>query len=147
MSSPGSAQPHHSQHPNELAVLQIARYFYFVHQTREDCESRGTLHSSSRTILWKWDDPGKPGLWGREAVMSVLLFAQGAEDFMNGQPATGAPNECEMLTAKFHFVDLAGSERLKRTGATGERAREGISINCGLVRLALMSSFIIRSYV
>lgn len=42
-----------------------------------------------------------------------------------------------MLTAKFHFVDLAGSERLKRTGATGERAREGISINCGLVCLAI----------
>lgn len=43
-------------------------------------------------------------------------------------------NEFETLTAKFHFVDLAGSERLKRTGATGERAKEGISINCGLVR-------------
>lgn len=42
-------------------------------------------------------------------------------------------NEFETLTAKFHFVDLAGSERLKRTGATGDRAKEGISINCGLV--------------
>lgn len=42
-------------------------------------------------------------------------------------------NEFETLSAKFHFVDLAGSERLKRTGATGERAKEGISINCGLV--------------
>uniref|UniRef100_A0A8B9M9C1 Kinesin family member 21B n=1 Tax=Accipiter nisus TaxID=211598 RepID=A0A8B9M9C1_9AVES len=41
----------------------------------------------------------------------------------------------ETLTAKFHFVDLAGSERLKRTGATGERAKEGISINCGLLAL------------
>lgn len=38
-----------------------------------------------------------------------------------------------MLSAKFNFVDLAGSERLKRTGATGDRAKEGISINCGLV--------------
>lgn len=45
------------------------------------------------------------------------------------------PNEFETLTAKFHFVDLAGSERLKRTGATGERAKEGISINCGLLAL------------
>ncbi|XP_030849432.1 kinesin-like protein KIF21A isoform X11 [Strongylocentrotus purpuratus] len=44
-------------------------------------------------------------------------------------------NEFEMLTAKFHFVDLAGSERLKRTGATGDRAKEGISINCGLLAL------------
>lgn len=42
------------------------------------------------------------------------------------------------MTAKFHFVDLAGSERLKRTGATGDRAKEGISINCGLVILYYM---------
>lgn len=44
-------------------------------------------------------------------------------------------NDLETLTSKFHFVDLAGSERLKRTQATGERAREGISINCGLLAL------------
>ncbi|KAM7362467.1 kinesin-like protein 31E isoform 1-T4 [Cochliomyia hominivorax] len=44
-------------------------------------------------------------------------------------------DDLETLTSKFHFVDLAGSERLKRTGATGERAREGISINCGLLAL------------
>uniref|UniRef100_A0A1I7WYE6 Kinesin-like protein n=1 Tax=Heterorhabditis bacteriophora TaxID=37862 RepID=A0A1I7WYE6_HETBA len=43
--------------------------------------------------------------------------------------------EMELLSAKFHFVDLAGSERLKRTGATGDRAKEGISINCGLLAL------------
>lgn len=39
----------------------------------------------------------------------------------------------EVLTAKFHFVDLAGSERLKRSGATGRRVKESISINSGLV--------------
>ncbi|XP_076284321.1 kinesin-like protein 31E isoform X2 [Lasioglossum baleicum] len=48
---------------------------------------------------------------------------------------TEPANEFETLTAKFHFVDLAGSERLKRTGATGDRAKEGISINCGLLAL------------
>ncbi|XP_017776284.1 PREDICTED: kinesin-like protein KIF21A isoform X1 [Nicrophorus vespilloides] len=47
----------------------------------------------------------------------------------------GDSTEFETLTAKFHFVDLAGSERLKRTGATGDRAKEGISINCGLLAL------------
>lgn len=47
-------------------------------------------------------------------------------------------DEYETLTAKFHFVDLAGSERLKRTGATGDRAKEGISINCGLVSFSLL---------
>ncbi|XP_014665567.1 PREDICTED: kinesin-like protein KIF21A isoform X2 [Priapulus caudatus] len=48
---------------------------------------------------------------------------------------SGQLPEFEALSAKFHFVDLAGSERLKRTGATGDRAKEGISINCGLLAL------------
>lgn len=53
----------------------------------------------------------------------------------NDDCSTEPANEFETLSAKFHFVDLAGSERLKRTGATGERAKEGISINCGLLAL------------
>ncbi|CAG8455777.1 7014_t:CDS:2 [Funneliformis mosseae] len=39
------------------------------------------------------------------------------------------------VTSKFNFVDLAGSERLKRTAASGDRAKEGISINSGLLAL------------
>ncbi|KAI0536266.1 hypothetical protein GGR58DRAFT_475779 [Xylaria digitata] len=42
--------------------------------------------------------------------------------------------------SKLHFVDLAGSERLKNTGAQGERAREGISINAGLAALGKVIS-------
>ena len=38
-------------------------------------------------------------------------------------------------TSQFTFVDLAGSERMKKTGAEGERAREGIKINQGLLAL------------
>ncbi|XP_074125574.1 kinesin-like protein KIF21A isoform X2 [Sminthopsis crassicaudata] len=60
-----------------------------------------------------------------------------AEDVIDNKMVSESSqmNEFETLTAKFHFVDLAGSERLKRTGATGERAKEGISINCGLLAL------------
>ncbi|CAJ0936108.1 unnamed protein product, partial [Mesorhabditis belari] len=54
---------------------------------------------------------------------------------VHGESASSGETELEILTAKFHFVDLAGSERLKRTGATGDRAKEGISINCGLLAL------------
>jgi hypothetical protein len=39
------------------------------------------------------------------------------------------------LVSKFHFVDLAGSERLKKTNAEGDRKKEGISINQGLLAL------------
>jgi Kinesin motor domain len=41
----------------------------------------------------------------------------------------------QSLSSKFTFVDLAGSERMKKTGAEGERAREGIEINKGLLAL------------
>ena len=44
------------------------------------------------------------------------------------------------IDSKLHFVDLAGSERLKNTGAHGERAKEGISINAGLASLGKVIS-------
>jgi kinesin family protein 4/21/27 len=44
----------------------------------------------------------------------------------------GTRSEPETRKCKFHFVDLAGSERLKRTGAEGQRLKEGVDINKGL---------------
>ncbi|XP_072930096.1 chromosome-associated kinesin KIF4 isoform X4 [Epargyreus clarus] len=38
-------------------------------------------------------------------------------------------------TSKFHLVDLAGSERIKKTKAVGERMKEGVKINQGLLAL------------
>lgn len=43
--------------------------------------------------------------------------------------------EMESKRSKFHFVDLAGSERQKRTLSTGNRLKEGIDINKGLLVL------------
>ena len=46
--------------------------------------------------------------------------------------------DAEKLTAtssKLHLIDLAGSERQKGTGATGERLKEGASINVSLSAL------------
>ena len=45
-------------------------------------------------------------------------------------PASG-----QVLVSKFHFVDLAGSERIVKTGNTGERLKESIQINTGLLAL------------
>ncbi|KAM0189238.1 hypothetical protein ACHAPC_003244 [Botrytis cinerea] len=64
---------------------------------------------------------------GAEKRFSVPLEA------MNG-------GEVVTIDSKFHFVDLAGSERLKNTGAQGERAKEGISINAGLASLGKVIS-------
>ena len=46
----------------------------------------------------------------------------------------------EEISSKFHFVDLAGSERIKKTGATGQLLKEGISINRGLLCLGQVIS-------
>ncbi|XP_009993777.1 PREDICTED: kinesin-like protein KIF27 [Chaetura pelagica] len=40
-----------------------------------------------------------------------------------------------MIASKFHFVDLAGSERVTKTGSTGERFKESVQINSGLLVL------------
>ncbi|KAJ5160158.1 uncharacterized protein N7482_007162 [Penicillium canariense] len=54
------------------------------------------------------------------------------DSYSNGESVT--------VDSKLHFVDLAGSERLKNTGASGERAKEGISINAGLAALGKVIS-------
>ena len=41
----------------------------------------------------------------------------------------------DVTRAKIHLVDLAGSERAKRTKAEGQRLKEGIQINKGLLAL------------
>ncbi|KAG9346544.1 hypothetical protein JZ751_006855, partial [Albula glossodonta] len=41
----------------------------------------------------------------------------------------------DSVVSKLHLVDLAGSERQKKTKAEGDRLREGISINRGLLSL------------
>lgn len=44
-------------------------------------------------------------------------------------------DEIHQMSSKLTFVDLAGSERIKRTGAEGQRMKEGIQINSGLFNL------------
>uniref|UniRef100_A0A3B1J8M2 Kinesin family member 4 n=1 Tax=Astyanax mexicanus TaxID=7994 RepID=A0A3B1J8M2_ASTMX len=46
----------------------------------------------------------------------------------------GSEKHCDILS-KLHLVDLAGSERQKKTKAEGDRLKEGISINRGLLSL------------
>ena len=45
-----------------------------------------------------------------------------------GASDRGGGKHTTSLISKLTFVDLAGSERLKRTGAEGQRMREGIQV-------------------
>nr|XP_015206544.1 PREDICTED: chromosome-associated kinesin KIF4A [Lepisosteus oculatus] len=44
-------------------------------------------------------------------------------------------DKSDSITSKLHLVDLAGSERQKKTKAEGDRLKEGININRGLLSL------------
>ncbi|EGO56737.1 hypothetical protein NEUTE1DRAFT_84225 [Neurospora tetrasperma FGSC 2508] len=82
------------------------------------------------------------------AVFSLNLVRKGAKgptaptDRRMSMPLEAMSGTEAMVTtdSKMHFVDLAGSERLKNTGAQGERAKEGISINAGLAALGKVIS-------
>lgn len=82
------------------------------------------------------------------AVFSLNLVRKGAKgptaptDRRMSMPLEALSGTEAMVTtdSKMHFVDLAGSERLKNTGAQGERAKEGISINAGLAALGKVIS-------
>ncbi|KAG0789995.1 hypothetical protein G6F22_006541 [Rhizopus arrhizus] len=53
----------------------------------------------------------------------------------NNNSSSNEDGDWVITASKFHFVDLAGSERLKRTAAEGDRRKEGININAGLLAL------------
>ncbi|XP_004067387.1 kinesin-like protein KIF7 [Oryzias latipes] len=65
-------------------------------------------------------------------IFTLYLDQRRGSSRPNGTTASSGP---QMLSSKFHFVDLAGSERILRTGNTGERLKESIQINSGLLAL------------
>ncbi|GET58565.1 P-loop containing nucleoside triphosphate hydrolase protein [Rhizophagus irregularis DAOM 181602=DAOM 197198] len=81
------------------------------------------------------------------AIFSVILKQTRVENLKENKENDAPPPETSTtskrkskqklltskVTSKFHFVDLAGSER--RTNAVGDRAKEGIAINGGLLAL------------
>ncbi|OWF53130.1 kinesin-like protein KIF16B isoform X2 [Mizuhopecten yessoensis] len=66
----------------------------------------------------------------RSHAIFTIVFTQAK--FKNDIP-------CEM-SSKIHLVDLAGSERADSSGATGQRLKEGASINKSLVTLGSVIS-------
>ncbi|KAI3629069.1 hypothetical protein CBS9595_000141 [Malassezia furfur] len=77
--------------------------------------------------------PGRGKSLARAATPTQLATpTRGAPTPRAAPPRRPSADEEVITTSKLHFVDLAGSERLKRTAASGDRVREGISINSGL---------------
>ncbi|KAL7334438.1 hypothetical protein PS15p_200066 [Mucor circinelloides] len=76
------------------------------------------------------------GLNHRHSTLNVKAMAAQMEKRSTSPTLTDQEDgEWMVSNSKFHFVDLAGSERLKRTAAQGDRRKEGININAGLLAL------------
>ncbi|XP_010127848.1 PREDICTED: kinesin-like protein KIF27, partial [Chlamydotis macqueenii] len=71
------------------------------------------------------------------AVFTISICQkQSAESQKNTDAAQDSSwKSVPIIASKFHFVDLAGSERVTKTGNTGERFKESIQINSGLLAL------------
>ena len=82
----------------------------------------GTMHRTTAATLMNLTSSRS------HAVFSVTLTQTMAV------PSSGEMTNTTTVS-RLTFVDLAGSERMKKTGAEGERAREGIKINEGLLAL------------
>ncbi|GKY93552.1 hypothetical protein MPSEU_000322600 [Mayamaea pseudoterrestris] len=73
----------------------------------------------------------------RSHAICVLRIQGIVVEHGDNMAATAAGTQFQ---AKLTLVDLAGSERFKKTGAQGDRAQEGISINKGLFVLGQVIS-------
>jgi Kinesin motor domain len=111
------------------------------------------LLDSSRTVLPLREDSGGgvvcTGLTSRSVTSAAEAVEVLHEGTLNRTTAATLMNltssrshavftislKRQNVSSKLTFVDLAGSERMKKTGAEGERAREGIEINKGLLAL------------
>ncbi|KAM9333403.1 kinesin family member 4 [Pholidichthys leucotaenia] len=77
---------------------------------------------------------GNSGRTVAETAMNAVSSRSHAIFTITLEQRRGSDKEDSILS-KFHLVDLAGSERQKKTKAEGDRLKEGISINRGLLSL------------
>uniref|UniRef100_H3AFT1 Kinesin family member 27 n=1 Tax=Latimeria chalumnae TaxID=7897 RepID=H3AFT1_LATCH len=73
------------------------------------------------------------------AIFTISVVQQRPKQSGSGNDTyitdNGTRRSVQLIASKFHFVDLAGSERVTKTGNTGERFKESIQINSGLLAL------------
>ncbi|XP_051946244.1 kinesin-like protein kif7 isoform X2 [Xyrauchen texanus] len=99
----------------------------------KECEVEGldevlSLLESGKTARHTGATQMNPQSSRSHTIFTVLM-----EQRRGGSRA--ASGTLQILSSKFHFVDLAGSERILKTGNTGERLKESIQINSGLLAL------------
>nr|XP_046241087.1 kinesin-like protein kif7 isoform X2 [Scatophagus argus] len=103
----------------------------------KECEVEGldevlSLLESGNTARHTGATQMNPNSSRSHTIFTVYMDQRRGTSRLYGSATSSGP---QMLSSKFHFVDLAGSERILRTGNTGERLKESIQINSGLLAL------------
>ncbi|KAM4592832.1 kinesin-like protein kif7 [Odontesthes bonariensis] len=103
----------------------------------KECEVEGldevlSLLESGNTARHTGATQMNPNSSRSHTIFTLYMDQRRGSSRLYGTAASSGP---QMLSSKFHFVDLAGSERILRTGNTGERLKESIQINSGLLAL------------
>ncbi|XP_040899280.1 kinesin-like protein kif7 [Toxotes jaculatrix] len=103
----------------------------------KECEVEGldevlSLLESGNTARHTGATQMNPNSSRSHTIFTVYMDQRRGISRLYGTSTSSGP---QMLSSKFHFVDLAGSERILRTGNTGERLKESIQINSGLLAL------------
>mmetsp|Transcript_24424 Transcript_24424/g.54664 ORF Transcript_24424/g.54664 Transcript_24424/m.54664 type:complete len:1002 (+) Transcript_24424:261-3266(+) len=86
------------------------------------CLTRGMLHRVTGATAMNAESSRS------HAIMSVIIEQTSRTYDGDGEAVVNRKS-------KFNFIDLAGAERQKRTNAKGQRLKEGININKGLLVL------------
>ncbi|KAM7424031.1 hypothetical protein PAMA_000410 [Pampus argenteus] len=103
----------------------------------KECEVEGidevlSLLESGNTARHTGATQMNPNSSRSHTIFTLYMDQRRGTSRLYGNTTCAGP---QMLSSKFHFVDLAGSERILRTGNTGERLKESIQINSGLLAL------------
>ncbi|KAJ0056206.1 hypothetical protein NL108_003505, partial [Boleophthalmus pectinirostris] len=103
----------------------------------KECEVEGldevlSLLESGNTARHTGATQMNPNSSRSHTIFTIYMDQRRGNSRLYGSGTSIGP---QMVSSKFHFVDLAGSERILRTGNTGERLKESIQINSGLLAL------------
>ncbi|KAK7479550.1 hypothetical protein BaRGS_00029187 [Batillaria attramentaria] len=125
----------------------------YIEIYKEELRDLLDLEASSKDLHVREDDKGNTVIVGAreeqveslDEVMSLLEAGSAARHTGSTQMNEHSSRSHSVFTVlidiphcmsgKFHFVDLAGSERAHRTGNVGDRFKESIHINSGLLSL------------
>jgi kinesin family protein 4/21/27 len=100
------------------------------------CLMRGTLRRVTGATAMNSESSRSHAIMTVIVEQTTVMRPGSAGSVMSaGSDRSSGNTDIETKRSKFHFVDLAGSERQKRSLAQGQRLKEGIDINKGLLVL------------